>query len=578
MMINKPKNILVFVLIGVVLVSAAYMYYAWNTATKAVEEEKMKIAVVSEITLDGEMFKQLRAVPEDVGTVAYESIKKRLASLLTVDASIRFAYIYTQRNGKIYFMADSEPVGSKDYSPPGQEFTEASEEIKRPLEDGKALITKPTTDRWGTWVSVLVPMRDSETGKVRAVFGLDYPAKSWNNDALFHLAQAGIISIITFLLAIAFYLIANSGIRARQAERETKKERDKLDAILHDLGDGVFVVDKEMRVTLVNPKATEISGFSFEECAGREYWDVFNFVFEENGKMNDKFVKRALASGKTQETIYRTLLIKKNGVKIPVSDTVTPLKDEKGKIIGCVIVFRDITKEREVEKMKSEFVSMTSHQLKTPLGEIKWVSELLLGDKKEKHSEREIKFVKDIHLANERMLKLIADLLDVSHIETGKNFVIEKKETDMVKLVDEVLADNNHLAEAKNISIVKCQGAPQKLLLKIDSDKIKHVFNNLISNAIKYSKENGNVSIGCEEKKNEIVFIIKDDGIGIPKAQQSRIFEKFFRADNALAQKAEGTGLGLYIAKAIVEAHKGKIWLESEENKGTAFYFSLPLK
>lgn len=356
------------------------------------------------------------------------------------------------------------------------------------------------------------------------------------------------------------------------------KEKDKLETILEGIGDGVFVLDAKKRLILFNAMATEISGFSLKDVLGKDYKEVLNFVHEKDGSVNDSFVNDAFATGQVQEMTNHTLLYKKDGTTVPVSDSAAPLKNEDGGIIGCVVVFRDVTKEKAIDKMKTEFISVASHQLKTPLAGIKWMCELLLGGKVDKVTKEQETYLKDIYFSNERMLKLVDDLLNVSHIETGRKFTIEKKSVDVVKIVGEVLKENEPLANERGVSVVTCPNAPKVLKMHLDGSKIKQVFANLINNAIKYSKQGGEVKISCKENKKEKVFSIKDSGIGISKLEQKQIFEKFFRAENALVQDTDGTGLGLYIAKAIVQAHGGKIWFESKKNQGTTFFFSLPVK
>ncbi len=231
---------------------------------------------------------------------------------------------------------------------------------------------------------------------------------------------------------------------------------------------------------------------------------------------------------------------------------------------------------KTIDSIKSEFISVVSHQLKNPLAGIKWLSELLMGDKIEKPSEKQKKYLEDIHLSNERMLKLVEDLLNISNFDSGKKFTLVKEKTDIVQIVDQVLLDNQQLAKEKEIQIIKCEGVPDIFFLNIDGNKIRQVFANLINNAIKYSKNKGVVEIGCEHKNGEVIIVVKDGGIGIPIQQQKLIFSKFFRASNARENEPNGTGLGLYFAKVVVEAHSGKLWFESEENKGSTFYFSLP--
>ncbi len=357
---------------------------------------------------------------------------------------------------------------------------------------------------------------------------------------------------------------------------EAKTEREKIETIVQGIGDGVFVLNKNLEIILFNQQASNISGFSREEVINKKYSEVLKFLCEKSGQRKDDFIKQAFATGKIQKMANHTLLIKKDGEKVAVSDSSAPIRDKDNNIIACVVVFRDVSQEREVEKIKSEFVSVVSHQLKTPLTGIKWMSELLLEDDFGKVNDEQKEFINNIYSSNQRMIKLVKDLLDVSHIETGRKFEINKKKVDIVKIVTQVLIDNAQLAKEKKVKIIKCAGAPAKLYMKVDSSKVEQVFSNLINNAIKYSKQGGQIKIACQHKKNEIVFTITDNGMGIPAKQQARIFSKFFRAENALSSETDGTGLGLYISRSIALAHGGSLWFNSEKNKGTTFFFSLP--
>ena len=368
----------------------------------------------------------------------------------------------------------------------------------------------------------------------------------------------------------------------RKIENKVKKQstkiaqqKDKLETIIQGIGDSVFVVDKDLNIILSNKAASDISGFSEKEAMGKKYTDVLKFVFESNTKkINDSFVNKAIKTGKVQTMENHTLLITKKGKQIPVADSAAALKDKDGKVIGCVVVFRDVSEERMIDRIKTEFVSIASHQLKTPLTSIKWMSELLL---KVKMNKKQSECVSDIHHISIKLLELVGELLDVSHIETGRKFEITKKKTDISKIIESILEENKKLSDDKKISIITCKCLSKKLSMNIDGDKINQVFANLINNAIKYTNKNGKIEIDCKKKGNKITFEIKDNGIGIPSNQKKRMFEKFFRADNATKHEIEGTGLGLYIAKSILEAHDGEINFDSKEDEGTTFYVTLPV-
>lgn len=374
------------------------------------------------------------------------------------------------------------------------------------------------------------------------------------------------------------FAISHDITNIKQAEAKLLDSQQKLTATLNGMGDGLFVVDKNENIILFNHTASVLSGFTAKEVINLHYDKFIKFIFEKDNLLSDDFVKPCLDGGKTIGFVNHTFLIQKNKKKLPVSINASPLKDKDGNVVGAVVLFRDISREWEIDKMKTEFVSLASHQLKTPLTGIKWFSELLLKENVGTLNDNQKDYVQKLYDSNERMIDLIDDLLDVSHIDTGKKFEVVKKPTDIVKIVDDVLQDKVSLLNEQKINIVKCAGAPASFEILIDASKIRQVFDNLISNAVKYSHIGGKVELGCEKKDGDnLIIFIKDNGIGIPKYQQKRVFSKFFRGDNAITAQTDGTGLGLYIARAIVEAHGGKMWFESEENKGSTFYFSLPI-
>jgi signal transduction histidine kinase len=214
--------------------------------------------------------------------------------------------------------------------------------------------------------------------------------------------------------------------------------------------------------------------------------------------------------------------------------------------------------------------------LRTPLTGIKWFSELLLKGKLPATTKD---YVNQIIVSTERMVRLVDDLLNVSRIETGRKFDIILKHVDIVPVVKSVIQEQLPGAIEKKLELNCAANAPKELILSIDELKMRQVFQNLVNNAIKYSRENTTIEVGCDQtKKDEVTFYVRDHGVGIPQKQQVQVFNKFFRAENVMTLHTDGTGLGLYIAKAIVEAHHGKIWFESEENKGTTFFFTLPTK
>jgi signal transduction histidine kinase len=243
-------------------------------------------------------------------------------------------------------------------------------------------------------------------------------------------------------------------------------------------------------------------------------------------------------------------------------------------IIGTAII-RFVNQIIRLNKMKSDFVSIASHQLRTPLSAIKWETELMLTKFKKGLDKKQLEKVKNISVLNQRMVKLVNDLLDVARIDQNR-LILRKNGFDLQKISTEVLSVVLPSVKMRHIEIIT---NVQKNIPSVfgDQEKIKMVVENLLNNAIKYTTSGGKIEIKLFKKDSEVVFEIKDNGVGIPEEQHSRVFDKFFRSDNAVKYQTEGTGLGLYISKNIIEQLGGKIWFQSIENVGSMFSFSLPI-
>lgn len=243
--------------------------------------------------------------------------------------------------------------------------------------------------------------------------------------------------------------------------------------------------------------------------------------------------------------------------------------------IGSSII-KSVDEIAKLNKMKTEFVSIASHQLKTPLSEISWEAELLTSKLGNGLNDKQKEIIKNITNSNSRMIRLVNDLLDVARIDQGR-LPLTKEELDIVDMINDVVENNRGLSNARNTKVeVSNYGKIPKIMG--DRKRINIVLDNLISNSIKYTKEKGVVNIAVTPEADKIIVCIKDEGIGIPKNEQKDIFKKFFRGINAVKTQTEGTGLGLYIAKNTVVQSGGNMWFDSEENAGSTFCFSLPLK
>ena len=360
---------------------------------------------------------------------------------------------------------------------------------------------------------------------------------------------------------------------------DIKQEKSNTEALLSSIGDAVIAIDKNFIITYTNKVAEQLLGWTHSELIGKNFGELIP-IQDIKGKaisLKKRPINIPLTTG---ETIYASTAssfyyIRKDKTKFPIAGAISAIKVD-GKIIGVINVFKDITHEVEVDKMKSEFISLASHQLRTPLSAIKWYSEMLLEGDAGKLDSEQTKFVDNINLSNQRMIDLVNTLLNISRIESGR-IIIESNPTDLKEMIFAVIHElESKLKEKEQKIIVNVN--PNLKKINCDPKLIFEVYKNLISNAIKYSPKEGEIQIFVSSDKENIVSQITDDGYGIPKNDQSKVFSKFYRGENILKVETEGTGLGLYLTKAVIESSGGKIWFKSEENKGTTFWFSLPLK
>lgn len=247
---------------------------------------------------------------------------------------------------------------------------------------------------------------------------------------------------------------------------------------------------------------------------------------------------------------------------------------------GIIVMFllvraHELSREKGIEKAKTEFVSLISHQLRTPPSTIKWYAEMLLRDERGTLTDDQKKYIRQIFTSSQQMITLTNALLNISRLEMG-SFAIEPETVDLIKLTKQTLEECKVQIEEKKLQ-VKEEYEENLPMLTTDPKFISLILKNLIVNAITYTAENGQITITLSKDKHDKMHLsVADTGCGIPSAQQGKVFEKLFRGDNARMIDRKGSGLGLYIVKFIVQQMKGKIWFESEENKGTTFYVSIP--
>lgn len=359
---------------------------------------------------------------------------------------------------------------------------------------------------------------------------------------------------------------------------DIEEEKTKIDSLLSSIGDGVIATDINANVIFINKAAGDMLGWKLEEVLGKRIYDILQMVDDKGKQIKEKERPFHIALEEKKKFLVPIqsphYYIKKNGDKFPVSVIVSPVLIGD-KLIGAIDVFHDITHEAAVDRAKTEFVSLASHQLRTPLSAINWYTEMLLAGDAGKITKDQKQYLEEVYRSNKRMVDLVNSLLNVSRIDLG-TFAIVPEPIDIVEVSKSVLAELIPMIKTKKMNIE--ENYDKKLpKIKVDAKLIRIIFQNLLSNAVKYTPDEGRVSVSIKKQDENVSIKVEDTGYGIPEKDQARIFEKLFRADNIREKETDGTGLGLYIIKSILEQSGGSIKFESKENKGTTFYVTIPL-
>jgi two-component system phosphate regulon sensor histidine kinase PhoR len=360
--------------------------------------------------------------------------------------------------------------------------------------------------------------------------------------------------------------IGEMGIQLKNTIEEISREKDYLQTILKGMEEGVLVVDEKKRIKMMNEALRSLLPISSDVADKTPLEIIRNAALE-------SAIERVLHGGKSEAFEMEVPAAEGKTLEVNVVAISSASKDSDATVPGAIAVFHDITRLKRLEKIRQDFVANVSHELRTPLTTIKGYAETLLeGALKEEVASQ---FVQVIKRHTDRLTKIVEDLLMLSKIES-REFQLKREIILLSAFIDDVIDFVKELAEKKKISISRNE-IPSSLSVEADRNYLEQVLINLLDNAIKYTPEGGRVMISAIEKdQREIQFSINDTGIGIPKEDIPRIFERFYRVDKGRSQESGGTGLGLSIVKHLVQAHGGSIWVESQIGKGSTFYFTLP--
>src|SRR3989338_6940971 len=383
------------------------------------------------------------------------------------------------------------------------------------------------------------------------------------------------------LIGILLVFLAKSYIDLARQIKLFRAEKQNREAILASLSDGILQYGADKKVIFMNPKAEEYFGVRQKDISDLkivpDLWD-------------DKPIYRALVEIIYPELAPFTLsrggesFLSEKGTEIHTSRPELRLfvlskeiKNASGEVAGYVKIMRDISHDALISKIKSEFVSVAAHQLRTPLAALKWTLRLFIDGDMGPLEPKQLEFLNRGFETAERMIKLVNDLLDAARIEEGR-FGYEFIEIDYLDFIAKLIKNYELVSKEKKISINLFPVKDLIPTIYADRDRLLLAFSNIIENALRYTNAAGKVDIDISLEKDYVKTVISDTGVGIPKEEQKRVFSKFFRASNAIRLETEGTGLGLFIVRNIIRRHGGEVTFVSKEGKWTAFTILLPIK
>ncbi len=394
------------------------------------------------------------------------------------------------------------------------------------------------------------------------LIGLTYIFRT--RDSAFSANDRRVLSSFADQAAIA---VRNASLYQRVAQ-----ERQRLDAIIEHSADGVLILDAHLNVQAINRALSEMTGWTQEQARGRPCNEV---IALRNSQGHNVCQEGCPLEGLNKEGTLRAEgnLVRPDGRRKSVSITYSPLYDQDGTLVNIIGSVHDVTKYREAEELKSMFISVISHELKTPVALIKGYASTLRREDAHWDSKTVQESLAIIEEESDRLDRLINDLLEASRIQAG-TLKLQMGDVSIPKLAQRTIERFRVQAGKHSLQLDFPTNFPPVMA---DEGRLEEVFYNLVSNAIKYS-EGGTIRVGGKVVGDHVEVHVSDEGSGIPLDQQSKLFVPFYRIDSSLGRRTQGVGLGLFLCKAIVEGHGGSIWVESAPGRGSTFRFTLPIK
>ncbi|MFH0804398.1 MAG: ATP-binding protein [Candidatus Zambryskibacteria bacterium] len=403
-------------------------------------------------------------------------------------------------------------------------------------------------------------------------------------------------------MTILYKITGQASEAVSRLEEVVEMEKGKLNAMVESMEDGVLMVDAEYRIVVANPAVKKIIRFSSTDNANKDL-NIFNFVdalggkFDIHGRLEEALVNK-------KSFVSERININDSFFEIGVYPVLHFLAKGGNQILGAVVVFNDITRDIELEKVREEFTGMIVHELRSPLDGIKKIMELAVSGSVDKNSDQFREYLNMVHQSSSSMLELVNDILDLSKLQAGK-FEVNKEKANIKEVIENRISFYKILADSKKIYLEPHFDKNLPQLVEFDTQAVKQILNNFLSNALKFTKEGGSILISAfaydpqkafpedldkskvsvlpeakdiAVKMPSLCVVVSDNGLGIPEDSMKDLFHTFKQAKlSPIDKESKGTGLGLVIAKGITEAHGGTIGVVSKEGIGTSFFFTIPL-
>lgn len=374
----------------------------------------------------------------------------------------------------------------------------------------------------------------------------------------------------------------------RRAEEDLRKQSEWLLVTLSSIGDAVISTDAEGRVMFLNGVAESLTGYPLAEALGRPLPDIFHIINEQSRQPVENPALRALREGTIVGLANHTVLITKDGAEWPIDDSAAPIRNEQGEVAGVVLVFRDITERRrlehdlrrvaadlsEADRRKNEFLAMLAHELRNPLAPIRNALQIMQLSRDNEEAVQSASEIMERQI--DQMVRLVDDLLDVSRISRGK-IDLRRELVELALVISQAVETSRPTVERAGHELTVTL-PPQPVYLHADPVRLAQVFSNLLNNACKFSEPNGRISLTAEQQGSDVVVSVKDTGVGIPPEMLPKIFEMFAQVDRSLERSQGGLGIGLTLARQLVEMHGGSVSAFSEgRGRGSEFVVRLPI-